>query len=114
MYQTTQTIPQDANVAIPGARNTNQCSRDPRVAELSYESADFFPLRHPVISPVPTPVQLLHSQAQQQATRQSIDIALVKKSLDTQRNAGEAVNLLLEQAADLQRQFAGRHLDVKV
>ncbi|MEM6365155.1 MAG: hypothetical protein AAF539_00845 [Planctomycetota bacterium] len=53
-------------------------------------------------------------QAQQDATRTKIDIALLGQSLDSQREIGDAVNQLIQDVADLQKQLRGGHIDVRV
>jgi hypothetical protein len=52
--------------------------------------------------------------AQQDATKQQINTALLRKGLETQKQTGEAINALLEQAADLQKQLASGRIDVQV
>lgn len=52
-------------------------------------------------------------QAQSEATSQKIDMALLKKNLDAQKQAGDAVNSLLQQAVQMQKQLASGHIDVK-
>ena len=52
--------------------------------------------------------------AQSQATDQQINTAIVRKGLDTQQQTGEAVNAMLEQAVQLQKQLANGRIDVKV
>ncbi len=64
------------------------------------------------MSSIPPAVsQLL--QARSEATRQKVDIALLGKSLDAQKQAGDAANALLEQAVEVQKQLANGHLDVR-
>jgi len=53
-------------------------------------------------------------QARGEATRQQVDVALLRKQLDAQKQTGDAVNALLEQAVIIQRQLADGHIDVKV
>ncbi len=53
-------------------------------------------------------------QAQQQSTAQKVDLAVVKKQLDVQKQTGDAINALLEQAVSVQKQIASGHLDVKL
>lgn len=65
------------------------------------------------MSSIPGPVQQV-LQARSEATQQSINTALLRKSLDSQKQTGESVNALLEQAVQVQRQLADGHLDVKV
>jgi hypothetical protein len=64
------------------------------------------------MSSIPPAVnQLL--QAQNNAVAQKIDTALLKKNLDAQQQAGDAVNALLEHAAEIQKQISAGRLDVK-
>jgi len=65
------------------------------------------------MSSIPAPVRQVIA-AQNDAMRQQIDTALIRKSLDTQKQTGDAINALLEQAVNLQEQFASGHVDVKV
>ncbi len=60
----------------------------------------------------PAVSQLL--QARTDATRQEIDIALIAKNLDAQKQAGDAVNALLQQAANMQQQLNDGHIDVRL
>ena len=62
------------------------------------------------ISPAVTAV----INARREAARQQVDIALLAKSLDVQKQVGDATNQLLQQAAEIQKQLANGHLDVKV
>ena len=65
------------------------------------------------MSTIPPAVQqALH--ARNQATRQQVDTAILRKGLDIQKQSGDAIISLLEQTAELQRQIAEGHLDVKV
>ena len=52
-------------------------------------------------------------QARNDATRQQIDTALLRKNLDAQKHQGEAINALLEQTVEIQRQISSGRLDVK-
>lgn len=52
--------------------------------------------------------------ARSDATNQKINTALLRKSLDTQKQTGDSINALIEQAANLQKQLASGHIDVKV
>ena len=65
------------------------------------------------MSAIPAPVAQVLS-AQQQATAQKIDIAVLGKLLDAQKQTGDAVNQLLESTVQAQRQIANGHLDVRV
>lgn len=64
------------------------------------------------MSSIPAPVRQA-LQAQNDATRQQINTAVLRKSLDNQKQTGDAINALLEQAVEVQRQIADGHLDVK-
>ena len=61
---------------------------------------------------IPAPVQQV-LRARSEATQQQIHTALLRKSLDTQKQSGDAVNELLAQAVEVQRQVALGHIDVK-
>ena len=52
--------------------------------------------------------------ARQDATAQQIELAIVGKQLDVQQQVGDSINAMLEQVADVQRQIARGHLDVRV
>jgi Putative motility protein len=65
------------------------------------------------MSSIPAPVQQV-LQARSDATRQQINTALLKKTLDSQKQTGDAINQLLSQAVDVQRQLASGHIDVRV
>lgn len=65
------------------------------------------------MSSIPAPVQQV-LQAQNDAGRQQINTAILRKGLDHQKQTGDAINALLEQAVDVQRQIADGHIDVKV
>ncbi|MFK8112908.1 MAG: YjfB family protein [Rubripirellula sp.] len=65
------------------------------------------------MSSIPAPVRQV-LQARSDATQQQINTAIVKKGLDTQKQTGDAINELLSQAVDVQRQLAKGHIDVKV
>ncbi len=64
------------------------------------------------MSSIPAPVRQV-LQARSDATNQQINTALLKKNLDAQKQAGDAAVALIEQAAQLQRQLADGHIDVK-
>lgn len=51
---------------------------------------------------------------QQQATQQKIDVAVIRKSMDVQEQAGQAINELLQQAVTVQRQLTEGRLDVRI
>jgi hypothetical protein len=65
------------------------------------------------MSSIPAPVRQVLA-AQNEATNQQINTALLRKGLDAQQQAGDAINALLEQTVELQKQFASGHIDVKV
>jgi hypothetical protein len=65
------------------------------------------------MSAIPSPVQQV-LQARQQATVQKVDMAVVGKQLDAQKQTGDAINAMLEQAVNVQKQIASGHLDVRV
>ncbi len=65
------------------------------------------------MSSIPAPVQQA-LQARNDATQQQVATAVARKSLDVQKQTGDAINALLEQAVNVQRQIADGHLDVKV
>jgi hypothetical protein len=65
------------------------------------------------MSSIPAPVRQV-LQARNDATRQQINTALMRKSMDVQQQTGEAINALIEQAVQVQRQIADGHIDVKV
>ncbi len=65
------------------------------------------------MSSIPAPVQQA-LQARNDATRQQVTPRSLRKSLDAQKQTGEAINALLEQALKVQRQIADGHIDVKV
>lgn len=65
----------------------------------------------PMSSISPAVKQVL--QARQESQNQQVQIALMKKNLDAQKQTGDAAVALLEQAVDVQRQLADGHLDVR-
>ena len=65
------------------------------------------------MSSIPAPVRQALA-AQNAATRQQIDTVLIRKGLDAQQQTGDAINALLAQTVELQKQLASGHLDVKV
>lgn len=62
---------------------------------------------------IPAPVQQV-LQARADANAQQVNTAVLKKSLDTQKQTGDAINELLSQAVDVQKQLASGHIDVRV
>ena len=65
------------------------------------------------MSSIPAPVRQVLA-AQRDATNQQINTALLRKGLDAQQQAGDAINALLVQTVELQKQFANGHINVKV
>ncbi|MDG2223669.1 MAG: putative motility protein [Rubripirellula sp.] len=65
------------------------------------------------MSSIPSVVQQTLN-AQQQATQQKIDMAVIRKGMDVQKQTGQAINELLEQAVTVQRQLSEGRLDVRV
>ena len=61
------------------------------------------------IDPAVSQVLLAREHAQQQ----QVDIALLAKNLDSQKQVGDSVNALIEQAVDVQKQISAGYLDVK-
>ncbi len=64
------------------------------------------------MSSIPGPVQHV-LQARQEATAKKTDVALLRKQLDVQQQTGDAINELLQQSVNIQKQIASGHLDVK-
>ena len=64
------------------------------------------------MSSIPAPAQQVIA-AQRAASRQQIDLALIRKGLDAEQQSGAAINALLEQTVELQRQLAAGHIDIK-
>ena len=62
---------------------------------------------------IPAPVQQVLA-ARQNATASKINIELLGKQLDSQKQVGDSINQLLEQTVIAQRQIADGHLDVNV
>jgi hypothetical protein len=52
--------------------------------------------------------------AQQQATAAKINIAVMGKQLDAQKQTGDAINQMLEATVQASKQIASGHLDVRV
>ncbi|KAA1260120.1 hypothetical protein LF1_26590 [Rubripirellula obstinata] len=50
---------------------------------------------------------------QQQSTAAKINVAVMAKQLDAQRQAGDAINQILESTVQASKQIAAGHLDVK-
>ena len=51
--------------------------------------------------------------AREHASRQQVDIALLSKSLDAQKQVGDSFNALIEQVVDVQKQIAAGYLDAR-
>lgn len=56
--------------------------------------------------------QVLH--AQQNSQNQALQLAIVKKGLDAQRQTGDAMNEMIAQLAKAQKQISQGYLNVKV
>lgn len=65
------------------------------------------------MSSIPPAVSQL-IRAQSNAVQQQIGFAVLGKSLDAQKQAGDAAISLLEQAVSVQKQLANGHIDVRV
>ncbi|SMP49930.1 hypothetical protein SAMN06265222_1039 [Neorhodopirellula lusitana] len=53
-------------------------------------------------------------QARQDAAQIQIDTALMGKQLDVQQQTGDAINQLISEVVDVQKQLANGHIDVRV
>ena len=62
---------------------------------------------------LPEPVAAV-LQARQAATSNEIGVAIARKHLDTQKQAGEAINQILEATVTTAKQISAGHLDVRV
>ena len=51
--------------------------------------------------------------ARDHAAQQKVDVALLAKSLDAQKQTGDSINALLKQVVDVQKQIAAGYLDVQ-
>ena len=51
--------------------------------------------------------------AREHAQRQQVNIALLAKGLDAQKQVGDSINALIEQVVDVQKQISAGYLDVK-
>ena len=51
--------------------------------------------------------------ARDHAQRQQIDMALLAKGLDSQKQIGDSINALIEQVVDVQKQISAGYLDVR-
>ncbi|TWU03124.1 hypothetical protein [Neorhodopirellula pilleata] len=65
------------------------------------------------MSAIPAPVQQVLA-ARQEATASKINMQLLGKQLDVQKQVGDSINQLLEQTVVAQKQIAKGHLDVRV
>ncbi|TWT84168.1 hypothetical protein CA13_56440 [Planctomycetes bacterium CA13] len=52
--------------------------------------------------------------ARADATNQKVQIELLSKQLDAQKQTGDAINNLLEQAKQVQAQIQDGHIDVRI
>ncbi|EMI57845.1 hypothetical protein RSSM_00713 [Rhodopirellula sallentina SM41] len=53
-------------------------------------------------------------QARQDATQTKIDTALLGKQLDVQEATGDAINQMVREVVDVQKQLSNGHIDVRV
>lgn len=65
------------------------------------------------MSAIPAPVQQVLA-ARQNATASKINMEILGKQLDSQKQIGDSINQMLEQTAIAQKQIAKGHLDVRV
>ncbi|MFG0290714.1 MAG: hypothetical protein ACF8CQ_21240 [Rhodopirellula sp. JB044] len=65
------------------------------------------------MSAIPAPVQQV-LQARQDATQTKIDTALLGKQLDAQQATGDAINQMIQEVVDVQKQISNGHIDVRV
>lgn len=65
------------------------------------------------MSAIPAPVQQV-LQARQDSMNAKIDMALLGKQLDVQKQTGDAINQMVKQIVDVQKQLASGHIDVRV
>ena len=65
------------------------------------------------MSAIPPAVQQV-LQARQDATRSEINTAILGKSLNAQKQMGDAINQMLSDAAMVQKQLNAGRLDVRV
>ena len=65
------------------------------------------------MSAIPAPVQQVLA-ARQDATASKINMQLLGKQLDVQKQIGDSINQLLEQTVVAQKQIANGRLDVRV
>lgn len=65
-----------------------------------------------MMSPIPAPVQQV-LKARQDSTQSKIDMALLGKQLDVQKQTGDAINQMIREVADVQKQLAGGHIDIR-
>ena len=65
------------------------------------------------MSAIPAPVQQVLN-ARQHASTSKINMEVLGKQLDSQKQVGDAINQLLEQTVVAQKQISNGYLDVKV
>lgn len=65
------------------------------------------------MSAIPAPVQQVLA-ARQNATASKINMEVLGKQLDSQKQIGDSINQMLEQTVIAQKQIANGHLDVRV
>jgi len=65
------------------------------------------------MSPISTAVQQV-LQARQDATRSQIDMALLGQQLDVQQQTGDAINQMIRDVVNVQKQISNGHIDVRV
>jgi len=65
------------------------------------------------MSAIPAPVQQV-LQARQDATQSKIDMALMGKQLDVQQQTGDALNQMIRDVVDVQKQISRGYIDVRV
>jgi len=53
-------------------------------------------------------------QARRDSTLMKIDMALLGKQLDSQKETGESINAMIREIADVQQQINRGHIDVRV
>lgn len=53
-------------------------------------------------------------EAQKDAMASKINVALLGQQLDAQQEIGDAINQMVKQVVDVQKQLANGHIDVRV
>lgn len=53
-------------------------------------------------------------QARRDSTLMKIDMALLGKQLDSQKETGESINAMIREIANVQKQINSGHIDVRV